>query len=226
METTIYIDGFNFYYGAVKDTSYKWLDFMAMFKMLLQPHHNITKIKYFTAKVSGKRDPGAPLRQKTFIRALQKHIPELEVRYGLFLSHPGFKPLVQPISWRSLGKNIEYANVQKTEEKGSDVNLSVHLVNDAWLNAYECAVVVSNDTDLAEAMRLVKLHHPKKLMGLISPLRPRPKAAKKKTMYQPHPARILMKHADFQLKVRSSVLAACQLPDPIPGTQLRKPTEW
>ena len=53
-------------------------------------------------------------------------------------------------------------NVIKTEEKGSDVNLAVHLLNDAWLNKYECAVIVSNDSDMAEAMRLVKAHHPQK----------------------------------------------------------------
>jgi uncharacterized LabA/DUF88 family protein len=48
------------------------------------------------------------------------------------------------------------AEVIHTEEKGSDVNLGVHLVNDAWLNRYDCAVVVSNDSDLAEAISLVK----------------------------------------------------------------------
>jgi len=45
--------------------------------------------------------------------------------------------------------------IVKTEEKGSDVNLAVHLLNDAWLNLYDCAVVISNDSDLAESCRLV-----------------------------------------------------------------------
>lgn len=40
-------------------------------------------------------------------------------------------------------------DIIKTEEKGSDVNLAVHLLNDGWLDAYDCAVVVSNDSDLA-----------------------------------------------------------------------------
>ena len=38
---------------------------------------------------------------------------------------------------------------KKTEEKGSAVNLAVHLLNDGWLDAYDCAVVISNDSDLA-----------------------------------------------------------------------------
>ena len=33
------------------------------------------------------------------------------------------------------------------EEKGSDVNLAAYLLNDAWMNLFEAAVVVSNDTD-------------------------------------------------------------------------------
>ena len=70
MRTIVYIDGFNFYYAAVKHTPYKWLDFAAMLRALLQPHHLVTGIKYFTAPVSGKRDPQQPLRQQTYWRAL------------------------------------------------------------------------------------------------------------------------------------------------------------
>ena len=43
----------------------------------------------------------------------------------------------------------------RTEEKGSDVNLAVHLLNDGRLDAYYC-VVVSYDRSVAEAMRLVR----------------------------------------------------------------------
>ena len=46
--------------------------------------------------------------------------------------------------------------IYKTEEKGSDVNLALHLLNDAWLNAFDCAVIVSNDSDLAPALKMVK----------------------------------------------------------------------
>lgn len=46
MRTAVYIDGFNFYYGAVKDTAYKWLDFKQLCKIILKPHHNITSIVY------------------------------------------------------------------------------------------------------------------------------------------------------------------------------------
>ena len=104
MRTYIYIDGFNFYYGVVKDTPYKWLDFMALFKSLLHKKHDIIEIKYFTAQVTGKFDPKQPLRQKTFIRALKTHIPEISVHYGQFNSHKISAPLAHPIDKKTFGK--------------------------------------------------------------------------------------------------------------------------
>jgi hypothetical protein len=98
MRTYIYIDGFNFYYGAVKDTPYKWLDFKELFENLLDSSHQIISIKYFTAIVTGKIDPNQPIRQKTYLRALKKYIPEVSIYYGEFLSHNVFKPLAYPIN--------------------------------------------------------------------------------------------------------------------------------
>ena len=53
-------------------------------------------------------------------------------------------------------KHGNLIEVFRTEEKGSDVNLAVHLVNDVHQNTFDCAVVISNDSDLAKAMRIVK----------------------------------------------------------------------
>ena len=44
----------------------------------------------------------------------------------------------------------------KTEEKGSDVNLGVHLVRDACQGAFDLAAVLTNDTDLLEPIRIVR----------------------------------------------------------------------
>lgn len=72
METYVYVDGFNLYYGAVKDTPYKWLDPARLCQNLLKPRDRIRKIKYFTARVSARpSDPGQPQRQDVFLRALR-----------------------------------------------------------------------------------------------------------------------------------------------------------
>ncbi|MCX7971276.1 MAG: NYN domain-containing protein [Negativicutes bacterium] len=41
------------------------------------------------------------------------------------------------------------------EEKGTDVNLSIEMVSKAYLNAYDCAILVSGDTDQIPAVELV-----------------------------------------------------------------------
>jgi uncharacterized LabA/DUF88 family protein len=52
-------------------------------------------------------------------------------------------------------RNPVYARVLTREEKGSDVNLSVTMLNDAWRNEYDTAIVLSNDSDLCEPIRIV-----------------------------------------------------------------------
>ena len=163
--TNIYVDGFNLYYGVLKNTPYKWLDLKSLFQKLLNDSHEIVAIKYYTAKISVRDgDTQAPIRQSSYIRALEKHIPEFSVYYGHYLTHAATMPLANNNS----DKKHKFVKVLKSEEKGSDVNLAVHLLNDAWLDEYDCAVIVSNDSDLAESARLVKSQH-KKTIGLISP---------------------------------------------------------
>jgi len=53
------------------------------------------------------------------------------------------------------GSAPQVAYVWKTEEKGSDVNLGVHLVRDAFRHEFDIAAVLTNDTDLVEPMRIV-----------------------------------------------------------------------
>ena len=96
------------------------------------------------------------------MRALHSYCREVEVILGHFLTHPIRAPLVNPPN------GPKFVEVMKTEEKGSDVNLAVHLLNDAWLNVYDSAIVVTNDIDISEAMRLVKRQMSKKL-GLLTP---------------------------------------------------------
>ena len=207
MRTFVYVDGFNLYYGALTGTPWKWLDLPALLAKVLRPHHDILTVKYFTARVSGTpADPSKPQRQDIYLRALRRYRPEVAVYFGHFLSHRVRAPLAQPAGDQRTAEMI------RTEEKGSDVNLAVHLLNDGWLDAYDCAVVVSNDSDIAEAMRLVRQHHGKRI-GLVTPGTGRP-------------SRQLMAHADFARHIRPNALRRSQLLDPIPETNIRKPTRW
>lgn len=210
MRTFVYIDGFNLYYGAVKGSPYKWLDLKALFTRILRSENKILAIKYYTAKVSARPDdPGAPTRQTIFLDALKAHIPELEITLGHFLQSTVRMRLAHPKPWRKTEE------VLKTEEKGSDVNLALHVLNDAWENRYDCAVICSNDSDLREALRLVRSRHKKKIV-LVVPGDPvlRPAAIQ------------LKRYANAEIRIAEADLAASQLPNPIPGTTLHKPPTW
>ncbi len=208
--TTVYIDGFNLYYSTLKGTSYKWLDLKGLCQKVLRPENDITCIKYFAADVSPKpSDPDMHIRQQVFFRALRAHIPELEIIKGQFSSHVVMKKLHPPINGQ------RHATVLETKEKGSDVNLAVHLINDAWLDRFDCAVVISGDSDLAESMRLVKAHHPKKILGLLT--------SKRGTSKE------MVKCADFTRLISTRALVNSQMPDPVvpaDGNAITKPVDW
>ncbi len=53
MATNVYVDGFNLYYGSLKDRPYRWLDLDALSRVLL-PRDQINRIRYFTARVSDR----------------------------------------------------------------------------------------------------------------------------------------------------------------------------
>ena len=205
--TIVYVDGFNFYYGEVKGTAWKWLDPVTLFQKVLGPRNHIIKVKYFTAHVQPTpNDPGVGNRQNIYLQALQAHSPLVELHFGHFLRHR--------ISMENCNPPPFSVEVWKNEEKGSDVNLALHVLNDAWLNIYDCAVIVSNDSDLSESLRMVKEKH-KKLIGLITPGAPQRKTSWK-----------LRKYADFIRPIRTWSLKSSQLPNPIPGTNIFKPLSW
>ncbi len=104
--------------------------------------------------------------------------------------------------------------VHKTEEKGSDVNLGVHLVHDAWRGQFDEAFVVSNDTDLVEPIRIVVQELGKKV-GVIFPVI--------------SPAASLVRIAASTQILQSTQLHACQFPDPVidgKGNPIPKPSSW
>jgi hypothetical protein len=207
--TNVYIDGFNFYYGAVRHTPYKWLNLARLCQLLLPaPHFAIHQIKYFTARVQARpTDPDQPVRQDLYLRALRT-IPNLSIIFGHFLTNECSMPLA--------GQNPltpAYVRVVKTEEKGSDVNLATHLLNDGHNGDYEVGVIVSNDSDLVEPVRIVR-QELNLQVGILNP--------------HQRGSRELSQYATFYKTIRRGALAASQFPDPMADAigAFRKPSVW
>lgn len=179
---------------------------MALSKNLLKDNHNIIGIKYFTARISDNGHNSASQRQAVYIDALSKFIPELSIYYGYFIR--------RIMKLRSADPSLNGAKVPvtKNEEKGSDVNLAVHLLNDAWLDKYQSAMIISNDSDLEEALRLVKEPLEKEII-----------------LTNPHKSRTshkLKAHANKVKRIDQEILRNSQLPDKIPDTNFYKPSSW
>lgn len=145
--TYVYIDGFNLYYGILKKTpNSKWLNLESWTRKLLPAaQYDIQRIIFFTANVtSPEHDLQKATRQAMYHRALNTLSPLVEIKRGKF--------------------KLKTVNIQVTkevrisarvpEEKGTDVNLAVQIVNDAHLNRFQTAVVISNDSDLEEAVAI------------------------------------------------------------------------
>ena len=151
----VYIDGFNVYFCTVKYTNYKWLNPLILCNTLF-PTKNISKIKYFSARVKAlPHDPSAPTRQDTYWRALRT-IHNLEIIEGNFVSWPKLLPQ-HPLAYinGNMNKPPQKVQVQRAEEKGSDVNLAAYLVYDNCVKETDESIVISNDSDLANAIKLV-----------------------------------------------------------------------
>lgn len=155
-----------------------------------------------------ERDDLPPLAQAAVAHAQFESRPEITLHLGHFLSHPTRLPLAHP---QAGGPRT--AEVIKTEEKGSDVNLATYLLLDAFRADFEAAAVITNDSDLKERIRIVRaeLNLP---VGIVNP----------------HPAsrRSRALTGTFFKQLRPSVLATCQLPETVADANgsIRKPQGW
>ena len=205
----VYVDGFNFYYGALKGNSdLKWLDYRKLAGRLLRGHH-VGAVRYFTARVQDRPDdPGLAQRQDVYIRALREHAG-VDVHLGQFKHREKNLPLARE---HRKGK-IKMARVGHTEEKGSDVSLGAHLVRDACHKNMEVALVLSNDSDLQTPVTMAEKE------GIVV------------ITVNPHkqtqqPRRLL---SGDKRTLSRKLLERCQLPDPVTtraGKLIHKPKEW
>ena len=210
----VYIDGFNLYYGSLKKTSFKWLDLLALCQRLL-PNRSIGRIRYFTARIKPlPHDQQAPARQNDYLRALST-LPNLTIHYGQFVSRSQTWP-VDPLTYPISGGLPQMAQVLRTEEKRSDVNLATLLMLDCVDDAFDEVLVISNDSDLALPIDYaVKRFN--KTAGVINPQR------------YGKPSIELSKVATWAYKkINPSVLSHSQFASVVKvgSSQVTKPTSW
>jgi uncharacterized LabA/DUF88 family protein len=145
--TAVLVDGFNLYHGMKKQRGrrYLWLDLVELGRRL-RPRDQIADVRYFTAPVLD--DPDAGARQQTYLRALRAR-------------HPGTLRIVEG---RYQRKRMEChacgATWTSYEEKETDVNIAVALMEIAATSTIDTVLLVSADSDLCPAVRSAQKVNP------------------------------------------------------------------
>ena len=204
--TIVNIDGFNLYYGAVKGTPWKWLD-LAKFFSLIRPADDIQCIRYFTAMVNGPTKPD----QEVYLKALAT-TPLVELVLGNFK-----KKRVECKLSACTYVGDRFFNTW--EEKRTDVNVAVYMLDDAYQDRCDNFVLVSGDSDLVPPIRMIRHRFPNKRIYVYVPAQ--------------HPTRShaveLRASAHINRNLPLNLLKPAQFPNPLPdgsGGLLNKPAAW
>ncbi len=151
MNAAVYVDGYNLYYAVFHKNptyiNYRWLDLHQFFEHIVEPKDQLIVVKYFTAEATP-----FSANQAAYLGALGT-VAGLQIIRGKYKTKSA---LCKVIACLHTGSR----NFKTLEEKGTDVNIAIHMIDDAYRQVAEKFVLVSGDSDLVPALRMLKLRHP------------------------------------------------------------------
>ncbi|MDD2817108.1 MAG: NYN domain-containing protein [Thiotrichaceae bacterium] len=222
MKTICYVDGYNMYYGCLKNSPDKWLDIKKLFDGILHiqnPESQLLKVKFFTAPIKANvasHGTKAQASQQTYHNALKKMYPEcLEIINGYYSLEKA-----TPLKYITPPDKAQREAIWKLEEKQTDVNIAITAYRDIAKQKAEQLVFVSNDTDLVPALAAIREDYPDTKIGVIIPIRENSARPNNKQLSQ---------YADWTRNhIKDSELSASHLPDKVPTHKkpIRKPDYW
>jgi len=197
-----YVDGFNLYFGlkAKHGRKYLWLDLQALAASLLRPGQILEKVTYFTARVRNDRE--SEQRQSDYLDALVHHSPLVTIMNGHFQEK-------HRQCWQCGSAWTVY------EEKETDVNIAVALLEDAVRDRFDTALLISADSDLCPAIRSMKRLRPEK--RIVAAFPPRRQSGD------------LKRAVDGYLAIGDDKIRQAQLPSVVitpAGISLHRPKHW
>ncbi len=169
----------------------------------------MSRVRYYTARVGDTADDTSrALRQDVYIRALRT-LPEVIITQGEFVKTKREAILAHPPT------GIEpKQTVWIRQEKGSDVCLAMHLLMDALDSPGELAVLLTNDSDFVEPIKIVR----ERFYTTVRVISPDIAISRK-----------LRRVADSSQLFDQRLLERCQLPEIVidaDGRAIRRPAAW
>lgn len=177
MKTIVYVDGYNLYYGCLKNTKDKWLDLIHLFGNILKvqnPSSELFKLKFFTADVKTKLSShgvDAQKAQDSYQRAHQYLYPQqFEVIKGFHSLEPN-----RALVYQQPPNRNNRVEIWRLEEKQTDVNIALEVYRDVAKGNAEQVVIISNDSDQAPVVDAIKMDFPDIKFGIVLPIRQKSK---------------------------------------------------
>jgi len=198
------VDGFNVYHAVVSNPRfrrYKWLNYRKLCDCYVKKTENIVSVCYFTSY--NNWEPQRAARHRIYVAALQS------VGVTIVLG-----------AYKKRDRKCKLCNgiYKGLEEKLTDVNIAVRLLEHGMNDICDTVFLVSGDNDLVPAIRSFKRNFPEKELRVIIPIgRGATKLLKKETGVG----------QCFQMKEKH--LASSQLPPTVHlpnGYTVHKPSLW
>lgn len=150
----VYVDGFNLYHALddLHDDSLKWLCLRRLSESILRGDEELCAVKYFSAFATWI--PDAMLRHRAYVAALKCE--------GVTFIEGNFKK-------KFLKCKVCGAQYQTHEEKETDVNIAIHLIQDTFHDRFDRAIVISADTDMSSAITMARGLASTKMIDVVCP---------------------------------------------------------
>jgi uncharacterized LabA/DUF88 family protein len=159
-KVSVFIDGYNLYHAInnLKKPHLKWVNLFNLAKQFARPDHGfeIIRVKFFTAP---------PLHKAT----------EVQKRYSTYtksLKHCGVEVVEGKFKQKLLtykdGDGKSFTRISH-EEKESDVNIALAILEDAFEKTSDKILVITNDSDISPAIRLALKKNQNLRINVITP---------------------------------------------------------
>ena len=196
-----YIDGYNLYHGLIdaRLRTSRWLDLRAMCKSQMQTGQQLEFVRCFTTRV--RNDPKKSERQSRFVDAIEG-LGGVLIDYGYFQS--------KVVHCHSCGHSWK-----QSEEKKTDINIAVRLLEDAHDDKFDTAILISGDGDLAPAIQSVRSRTPEKRVVVAFP--------PKRNSFE------LQRAAHAHKRISRTTILSCHLPATVTtssGQVIKAPDGW
>lgn len=155
MRVQCYIDGFNLYHAIanLKQDHLKWLNLRSLAEAFIKPsQENLHEVFYFTAYA--KWLPDAMIRHRIYVKALEAN---------------NVLPVFGHFKQKQMQCNRCKSKWTSREEKGTDTNFVIQLLQEAHHDKFDKAIIVTADSDMAPAIQMVLDTFPKKQIVVCTP---------------------------------------------------------